>query len=196
MPMLSLYAQSNGKLDRYSGEPLLVDSANVVFIPLLYNESLNLSDKLAASGDYYANFIVYHVSKDSYRRLFERDTYILPFPLQNDTRSRRTTYLKVIESDRMFLAVKNNDTNRNGKIDNLDATVIFTSKIDGEEVKQLTEASDNFVKLVLFEKQGFGLMTFQRDSDQDGSFRFNDKEFYLRKLDLKTLAMGQIIEVN
>src|SRR5687768_529182 len=92
IPMLGLYAQSNSKFDRYSGEPLLVDSANVVFIPLLYNESLSSSDKLAASGDYYANFIVYNVSRDSHRRLFERDTYILPFPLQNDTRLQRTTY--------------------------------------------------------------------------------------------------------
>jgi hypothetical protein len=196
IPLFGLHAQQKKIPDRTTGEPMLIDSANTVFIPLLYNESLTSSDKLAAWGAYYANFIVYEASKDLHRRLFERDVYIGVFPLANENRVHQRMFLHPRGSDHILLAVKNKDTNRNGKIDNDDPSMLFTCTTRGEELEQLTDVSDNFVKLVLFEKQGFAIMTFQRDSDQDGSFRSNDKEFYLRKLDLKTMKLGQIIEVD
>jgi hypothetical protein len=48
----------------------------------------------------------------------------------------------------------------------------------------------------VFDKQGFALVKMQRDADGNGNFEFEDKDYYYVRLDLKTLSLGNKIEIK
>jgi hypothetical protein len=47
----------------------------------------------------------------------------------------------------------------------------------------------------MFEAQGFCLIEIQRDSNNDKSFKDNDKQFYYKKIELGTLTLGNEISL-
>ena len=61
---------------RYFGEPILTDSLSTLFIPTRYNEDFLSSNKIAFWNDYYANIVAYNFQTDTYKKLFEKDTFI------------------------------------------------------------------------------------------------------------------------
>ena len=181
------------------GEPILTDSLSTMFIPSRYTETLFTSNKLASWGNYYANILVYDFKKDTYKKLFEKDTFIEAFTFGSTHypySSRTDTKIKNLTGDWVFLLVKTKDTNKSGRIDEKDASVLFAVSTKGDRLKQLTEENENVESFTAYERQGFVFIKIQRDSDKDGAFKSEDKNYYLRKLSLKDLSWGNAIEVN
>jgi len=96
----------------------------------------------------------------------------------------------------IFLLVKPKDTNNSGRVDEKDPSVLFAVSPNGQTLKQLTDDTENVVSFDNFEKQGFLLIKIQRDSDNDKSFKTEDKEFYFKKVNLTDLTLGKGIEIK
>ncbi len=194
-------AQKGKYPSRYTGAPIITDSASTLFIPTLYNENVFSSDKMAVWGNYYANFLVYDFSNDSYRKLFNDDTYIETMPLKiarDHGESYRDHLMKLPDSfeGMILMVVKKNDTNKNGRIEKTDASILYACNSRGEELRSISPHYENVTGIRLFGKLGFAMVEFQKDDDKDLSFRPEVRDFYYRKLDLKTLKLGEVISVN
>ena len=182
---------------RYFGEPILTDSLSTLFIPTRYNEEFLSSNKIAFWGDYYANIVAYNFQTDTYKKIFNKDTFIESLRNNNYSYGTRTTdKIKNITRKWIFLLVKPKDTNNSGRVDEKDPSVLFAVSPDGQTLKQLTDESENVVSFDNFEKQGFLLIKIQRDSDNDKSFKAEDKEFYFKKVNLTDLIPGKGIEIK
>jgi hypothetical protein len=184
---------------RYFGEPMFTDSLSTLFIPTRYNEEFFSSNKIAFWGDYYANIIAYNFQTDTYRKIFDNDTFIESLRNSNYNypyASRTTDKIKNITEKWIFLLVKPRDTNTSGRIDERDPSVLFAVSLNGQTLKQLTDDTENVVSFDNFEKQGFLLIKIQRDSNNDKSFKADDKDFYFKKVNLTDLALGKGIEVK
>lgn len=182
---------------RYFGEPILTDSLSTLFIPTKYNEEFFSSNKIAYWGDYYANIVVYNFQTDTYRKLFDKDTFIAS--LRSDDysyRARTTEKIKNITKKWIFLLIKSEDTNSSGRIDEKDPSILFAVSPDGQILKQLTDKTENIVSFDIFEKQGFLLIKVQRDSNNDKSFKADDKDYFFKKINLNDLAPGKDIEIR
>ena len=183
---------------RYFGEPILTDTLSTLFIPTRYNEEFLSSNKIALWGDYYANIVAYNFQTDTYKKLFDNDTFIER--LRNNSygyyAARTTDKIKNITKKWVFLLVKPKDTNNSGRIDEKDPSVLFAVSTDGQTLKQLTDEKENVVSFDNFDKQGFLLIKIQRDSDNDKSFKNKNKEFYFRKVNVTDLTMGKGIEIK
>src|SRR5258706_13766236 len=75
LTILTADGQSQKGPDRYFGEPVLTDTLSTLFIPTRYNNDFFSSNKIAFWGDYYANIVVYNYKTDSYKKLFDKDTF-------------------------------------------------------------------------------------------------------------------------
>jgi hypothetical protein len=179
---------------RFFADPLFTDSTSTMFIPTRYNESLLSANKIALGSDYYANIVVYNFVADSYKKLFENDTFIES--LWNPYTARLETKIRNITSKWIFLLVKNKDTNNNGRIDERDPSVLFAVSLDGQTLKQLTDETENVVSFDTFRKQEFILLKIQKDSDHDKSFKVEDRDFYFKKVSTKDLSLGKGIEIK
>jgi hypothetical protein len=193
----TLKGQSHKSPARFFGEPILTDSLSTVFIPTRYNEDFLASNKIALSGEYHANIVAYDFETDSYKKLFETDTFIESFRSNNDyTRYSATTKPNNITSEWVFLLVKSKDANNSGRIDERDPSILFAVSPNGQNLKQLTDEKENVVSFQTFDQQGFILLRIQKDSDGDKSFKNEDKEYYLKKVSLSDLAVGNGIELK
>jgi len=181
---------------RIFADPILTDSLSTLFIPTLYNQQFLSDNKIALWNYYYANIVVYNFKTDSYTKLFEKDTFIEA--LQNGYRydTRAAEKIKNITSRWVFLLVKTTDTNNSGRIDEKDPSVLFAVSVDGTQIKQITTIKENVVSLESYQNQGFMLVKLQRDSDNDGSFKHEDHDFYFRKINLPDLLPGKEIEIR
>jgi hypothetical protein len=192
------FGQRSNKSDRYFGNPVFTDSLSTIFFPTQYDEQMLSANKIALFGEYYANLIVYNYKTDSYRKLFENDTYIESFTQVNhyDPGAQRNARPKNITNKWIFLLVKIKDYNGSNRIDENDPSVLFVTNKQGEGLKALTEESENVVSFDIFEAQGFCLIKIQRDSNKDKTFKHEDKDFYYRKIDLNDLSVGKGIEIR
>ena len=182
---------------RFFGDAILTDTLSTLFIPTRYNEEFLSSNKIALWGDYYANIIIYNFHTDTYKKMFDKDTFIEPLGRTSyGTAARTNGQVKNITSKWVFLLVKTTDTNNNGRIDEKDPSILFAVSLDGLSLKQLTDESENAVSFDTFAKQSFVLVKIQRDSNKDKSFKTEDKEFYFRKVDLTDLTLGKVIEIE
>lgn len=182
---------------RYFGEPILTDSLSTLFIPTKYNEEFLSSNKIAFWGDYYANIVAYNFQTDTYKKVFDKDTFIESLRSNNYSYATRTAgKVKNITGKWIFLLVKPKDTNNSGRVDEKDPSVLFAVSPDGQTLKQLTDETENVVSFDNFEKQEFLLLKIQRDSDNDKSFKTEDKEFYFKKVNLTDLTLGNGIEIK
>lgn len=179
----------------YLDQPILTDSASTLLIPVSYDESLFTSNKLAHSG-YYANIIFYDFTKDTQKKLFEKETYIVSFTRTNYDYSRNRAWLKNLTSQHILYQVRNADYNTNGKIDEEDPAILYVSDTKGNNLKALSNPTENVVGFTLYEKQNFALVKIQKDRDNDHTFNSRDREYCLVKLDLSTLTFGSRIELN
>lgn len=193
-----LSTESQGQKDkiaRYLGDPILTDSLSTLFFPTRYNEEFLSTNKIAFWGEYYANVVVYDFNKDQYVKLFPKDTYIASFA--HNSSYHNGSYVrekpKNLTAKWVFLLVKNADTNNNGRIDENDPSLLYMVTTKGENLKAITQATENVVSFNVFEAQGFCLIEIQRDSNNDKSFKDNDKQFYYKKIDLKSLTLGNEI---
>lgn len=192
------FGQKGEKLTRYFGEPILTDSLSTVFFPARYNQDVFSSDKVTVWGDYYANIVVYDFKTDTYRKLFETDTYIEAFKRTTNHRYGYENQDKFTNITRkwVFMVVLYKDYNNSGKINSSDPSVLFITTTRGENLKPLTDGTESVVSLEIYESQGFGLVKFQRDSNNDKSFNGADKDFYYKKISLNDLSFGKEIEVK
>lgn len=191
------YGQSSDKMKEYFAEPIMMDTLSTLFIPILYDAKLFSSEKIAVFGNYYANILIYDFKVDQYRKLFPRDTFIEPIVLDNIEYSGKTWARgKNVSRDWVFYKVKSVDYTGNGKIDELDPTILFVSTRNGTGLKRLTPENEHVISIQFFESQGFALIRLLRDSDGDRSFRGMDKVTYYTKIDLKTLEVGHPIEIR
>lgn len=184
---------------RYFGEPILTDSASTLFIPTRYNEEFLSSNKIAFWGDYYANIVAYNYKTDTYKKIFDKDTFIESLRSSNYNylySARTTDKIKNVTARWIFLLVKLKDTNNSGRIDEKDPSILFAVSTDGQTLKQLTDETENIVSFDNFEKQGFLLIKIQRDTNNDKSFKADDKEFYFKKINLADLTLGKGIEIK
>jgi hypothetical protein len=181
---------------RYFGEPILTDSLSTLFVPTRYNEEFLSFNKIAFWGDYYANIVAYNFQTDTYKKVFDQDTFIESFKNNYNYSTRTTERIRNITKKWVFLLVKSKDTNNSGRIDEKDPSILFAVSPDGQTLKQLTDEAENIVSFDNFEKQGFLLIKIQRDANNDKSFKVEDKEFYFRKVNLSDLTLGKAIEIN
>ncbi|WP_018477530.1 hypothetical protein [Pontibacter roseus] len=200
LPLLS-QTQKNEKLPRYFGEAIAIDSSSTVLIPTRYNADLLSSNKLALWHDFYANVIFYDMSTDTYKKLFETDTYIRQFtrernPIPDSRPEGNPARLNNTSRNWIFYFVKPGDYNKNGRIDNDDPSVLYVSNKAGNKIRALTPEQENAVSMEVYDKQGFALVKMQRDSDNNKRFEGKDRDFYYIRLNLADLALGQKIELN
>jgi len=188
--------QRSDKLARYFADPVLTDSLSTLFFPTQYNEGFLSTNKIALWGSYYANIVVYNFLTDSSIPLFAADTYIEAFRRPDYMRITENTKIKNITNKWVFLLVKSKDYNDSGRIDGNDPSILYAATTKGEGLRPLTNETENVVSFEFFEKQGFGLIKIQRDSDKDFSFKNNDADFYFRKIDLENLTLGKPIEAK
>lgn len=181
---------------RYFGEPILTDSLSTLFIPVKYSGDFLTSNKISLGGEYYANILAYNFVTDTYKKIFDKDTFIESLRENSYSYYVRpnTQKSKNLTSKWFFVSVKTKDTNDNGRIDERDPSVLFAVSLDGHTLKQLTYETENVVSFENFEKQGFILIKIQRDLDNDKSFRTEDKDFYFQKVSLTDLTLGKNIE--
>ena len=169
----------------YFDDPIVIDSASTVIIPTKYS-----SDWSKFGSDEYANIIFYNFKNDTYKRLFEQDTYILPYDKKRDKEQ------KIHSSKYLLLRVKNVDHDKNGKIDDGDPAILYACDLKGENLKALTTENENVLEFTIFDKQNFALIKIQRDLNGDRNFKGDDKDYYYVKLDLNSLSMGSKIEIQ
>jgi hypothetical protein len=184
---------------RYFGEPILSDSMSTLLIPTRYNEEFLSSNKIALAGDYYANLVAYNFQTDTYKKIFDKDTFIHALRSSNydyPYSARTPDKIKNVTKRWVFLLVKFKDTNNSGRIDERDPSILFAVSTDGQVLKQLTDETENVASFDNFEKQGFLLIKVQKDTDNDRSFKADDREFYFKKVNLADLAFGKGIEVK
>jgi len=177
---------------RYFDDPILTDTLSTLFIPTRYNEEFLASNKIALWNEYYANIVVYNFQTDTYKKLFDKDTFIEGIRDSNYGNGTMTN----LTTKWVFLLIKTKDTNNSGRIDEKDPSVLFAVSVDGNTLKQLTDETENVVWFNNFGGQGFLLIKIQHDSDNDKSFKNEDKEFYLRKVNLSDLSLGKEIVIK
>jgi hypothetical protein len=183
------------KPSRHIGEPIWIDSLSTIFFPTTYNDEFISTNKIAFWGDYYSNIIVYDFKKDEHRKLFQSDTYVHPFHYNNGYRTGNNNPQN-ITSKWVFILAKDKDYNTNGRIDERDPSVLFVTNKKGEGLKSLTAEGENILSIKIYEDKGFGLISFQRDSDKDKSFKNLDSKIIYRKIDLNDLSLGKEIAVE
>lgn len=185
------------KISFYLDGPIITDSASTLMIPIGYEAGMFSSNKLAVWGSYYANLVFYNFKTDSSFRLFDRDTYIMNFKTYYYGKSGYRTHLNErISKNWILYRVKNIDHNRNGKIDQHDPDLLYVSDIHGKNLQRLTGQDVNVVSIDIYYDQNFALIKLQKDSNKDGSYKSEDKDYCYVRLDLATLKLGQRIEVK
>lgn len=181
--------------NRYFGDPIMTDSLSTLFIPTRYNDEFLSSNKIAYWGEYYANIVVYDFKIDAYKKLFDKDTFIQSFNTNSSYYGTSSELVKNLTAKWVFLLVKSKDTNGNARIDDKDPSILFAVATNGENPRQLTDETENVVSFDTFDQQGFILLKIQKDSDKDGSFKSEDKEYYFKKVSLTDLTLGKRIEL-
>lgn len=191
-----LFAQKSGKVTQSLSNPMIADSNSTIMIPVRYDASILASSKILSGNNYLANIIFYDFKSDTYKKLFSEDTYILDF-------SDRPSYYRYEKqsrpaniTDQWILYLVSQDYNKNGKIDQDDACVLFVSDKQGNQLKELTSASENVVSFEVFDMQGFALVKIQKDTNSDKFFDNKDQEYYYVKLSFDNLQLGNRIELK
>lgn len=173
---------------RFFDNPILADSGTTIMIPTRYDADFLATNKITIFADFYANILFYDIKTETIKKLFGYDTYISGFPANMEE--------KHISDNWIFYLVKNSDRNNNGKIDSNDPTILYVTDRQGGRVTQITAADENVISFHLFNKQNLLLIKMQQDSDKDLDFETSDNDFYLTKLDLKTLTIGKKLEAK
>jgi hypothetical protein len=191
----SAQAQESSKFPLYVGEPIMADTASTLFIPVLYNPKLFSSNKLGLLNNYYANIIFYNFITDSSKKVFDKDTYIENFVTYNNYDERKRVNRNITSSCILY-KVYNVDYDKNRRVDHNDPAILYISDKEGNNLKALTTPNENVASIEIFDKQNFALIKMQRDVDNDHDFEIEDKDYYLVKVDLKTLTLGNKIELK
>lgn len=195
--ILTVSGQKSSKTGQYFEDPIVIDSLSTIIIPTRYSSDFLTSNKITFWGDFYANIIFYDFKTDSYKKLFDKDTYIVGFISNNSNRANyMKPQIKNITSKVMLYRVKNVDHNKNGRIDDKDPAILYVSDLQGNNLRSLTAENENVVSVDVVEKQDFALIKIQRDQNNDGDFKSDDKDFYFIKLDLNTNTFGHKIEIK
>jgi hypothetical protein len=198
---LSATAQKSDTQQRFFGEAILIsDSLATVLIPVRYNPEHSSYLKTGPWNNHYANVLFYNIKTDTYKKLFATDTYVENFVRDRDyynrTDNNQKNKLDNVSSRWIFYFVKDKDTNRNGKLENDDPSILYVSDREGNNLKALTTEAENAVSIEIFDKQGFALLKMQRDTDHNKSFDNKDKDFYYVRLNLSNLSLGNKIELK
>jgi len=197
---LNAFSQSSDKLPRYFDNPIMIDTTNTLLIPTRYNTDLMSGSKIGLRNSYYANILILPTDNSESRKLFETDTFILPLHL---TKSRNYykhsyshSYSKSISTDWIFFLVKNNDLDKNRKIDKKDPTILYVTDLFANGLKKITDENENVVDYYVYEKQNLIMIKMQRDLTKDQKFTNKDKDFYFLFLDYKTLKVIKRLEIE
>lgn len=170
---------------------ILTDSSSILMIPVDSHEFA--SDKSIDVDYAHANMIFYNFKKDSSKTLFDHNTCIMQYrTYQFDLTWRELSNRNVLRNWILY-RVKNEDYDKNGKIDSGDPDILYASNAQGENLKQLTTKNENVVSIDVYHEQGFALVTLQLDTNQDNNYDKNDREYSYVKLDLTTLTLGKKI---
>jgi hypothetical protein len=169
----------------YVREPMITDSTSTLMIPIDAEEFIS-----SKSGEYFcANLLVYNFKTDETFKLFDHNLHIVGYRTYTSSLYWREKSEKSIFKDWILYEVKA-DHNINGKMEGSDPVVLYCSNLRGGNLKQLTPETENVVSIEVYQKQGFALITMQRDKDQDSKFSNDDRDYYFVKLDLSTLTLG------
>lgn len=193
MPSL-LFAQGKAT-PIYFGNAIAVDST-LVLIPVRYENEMSYDNKAAFWQDLYANIIIYNPKNDTHKYVFEKNTFI-SFSRQGYSRyGEKILPPSEVTPNGILYLVKNEDADKNGRIDVNDPYILYVSDRQGNNLRALTDKSENVEQMIMTEKQNFAMLKIQRDTNKDGNFRASDNDFYYVKLDLKTFTFGKKIEIK
>ena len=195
---MNIFSQSSDKLPRYFDNPIMIDTTNTLLIPTRYNTDIMSSSKIGLRNDYYANILISSTDNSASRKLFETDTYILPLRLTESSRyyyKYSYSYSKSIFTNWIFFLVKNNDLDKNQKIDEKDPTILYVTDLSASGLKKITDENENVVDYYVYEKQNLIMIKIQRDLTKDQKFTNKDKDFYFLFLDYKTLRIIKRLDI-
>lgn len=188
-----VFGQEFGKLKRgfHMRDGIITDSASTIMIPV---DGQRLSSgKLTDQNYFCVNLVFYDFVADNSFKLFNQETYIAYLRYYQNYSGRDKRNPGIVKNWILY-CVKNVDSNKDGKIDSDDPDILYSSDIHGKNLKQLTTEQESVASIHVYHDQGFALLTMQRDSDKDGSYKTDDKEYFHIKLDLATLSLGKKIE--
>lgn len=184
------------KGQNYLSNPIFVDSASTIIIPIKIESSMFSSAKLNLT-DHYSNIIFYDLQSDSSKLLFKNDTYIRGYESEyRNNNTGRKERLGNESTQWLFYFVKSNDYNKNSKIDTDDPYILYVSDKKGNDLKSLTVNNENAVAIFIYDKQGYALIKMQRDLDKDADFDSDDTDYYYQRIDLNNLTLGNKIEIK
>jgi len=191
---LSIAASAQDKKGSlYFDVPAFTDSSSTLMIPIEYSEPLFTSNKLGGYGGYYANIIFYDFTTDRSHKLFDHNTYIKHFGMN---RYYGGPVEKHQTANWIFYQVRDSNTSGNKRIDGSDPTMLYVSDLHGNHLQRITNPDENLISFELHEKQGFMLLKMQRDQDHNSKFNVDDRDFYYVRLELKSLKLGNKIEIR
>ena len=178
---------------RYFDYPILIDTTNTILIPLRYNLDEMSSKSMPGSSSYYSNILVTKTDSTPAVKLFDKDTYILPFRIgDNNPKYYYSNYYparngSTIQSNWVFLFVKNITYCNENKIDSEDPFVMYAMDLHGNYLRALTNKNENVVDFYVYKNQNRVIIKIQRDQNGNRKFTYKDKDFYYLFLDYSTL---------
>jgi len=196
---LNGFSQRDEKIPRYFDSPIIIDTTNTILIPTKYNTDFLSNNKIAFWNNYYANILITSTDNSEPRKLFETDTYIKPLIINNNDRySYKLDYKhsKSIYNDWIFFLVKNNDLDKNKRIDEKDPTILYVADLNVNGIKKITNENENVIEYYVYENQNLVMIKIQRDLNKDQNFTDKDKDFYFLFMEYKTLKEIKRLEIE
>ncbi len=176
---LTSYAQKGGE---QLGKEILTDSTSTFFFPI--RGDANENSKIG--NNKISNILVYDFITEEQRLLFPKDSFYVISSWRYREVSQFLTYIK----NWIFMcAVPQQDV----WTENCSHTMMFACDRKGNQLRQLTDASENCVDMSIYEKQGFVLLKMQVDKNKNGCINFKDDEFYYKRVNLKDLEVRKNI---
>ncbi len=196
---LNAFSQNSDKLPRYFDNPIMIDTTNTLLIPIRYNTDLLSSSKIGLRSNYYANILITSADNSVVKKLFETDTYILPLRLTENSRyydKYGYSYYKSISTKWIFFLIKNNDLDKNQRIDEKDPTILYVTDLSANGLRKITDENENVIDYYIYENQNLIMVKIQRDLTNDRKFTRKDKDFYFLFLDYKSLKEIKRLDIE
>jgi len=186
------------KVGLFLSAPIQIDSSNILMIPVQIEDEKDQksSIKLSPSDANCVNLIFYNLDTDSSHILFENNVLIGIWNM-----SRRYGDMETLNAVNMkkgiswlFFYVTDQDYNNDKKLDRKDPRYVYATDRNGKNLRLISPENENVVQFYPYIKLGYIILKIQRDSNKD--LIFNEKDYYLYKIELESLKGHKVVEIK
>ncbi len=179
--------------------PIIIDSSNQVIIPIS-TELLEKRTKFSKSGYYsneyprYWNILFYNRKTGETRLLTEDKMRISQIHV-----SKNDKYVEgnKIMNEKILYQIGNLDFNQDGKLNNDDPEFLFSSEIDGTDLKRISPLDEELQYFEVIPNSTQILLRTLRDTNQDSIFDSQDESiWYKAELKNQVWRINEIIDSN